>query len=163
VRKGVLWTLAILHGPEAAGRCTWCQTPAKRTPAPTKRGRFAATPSGGCFASVPTISCDGCYSEEPERHNAKFVAARAARLARMRAEGRSPTDSAEARQKIGNANAKRLGEAFAWDRTHEKPDPEVPDSRFAAGVPLPWPHPHKPSAITTTLQPRPSRLRCHGT
>jgi hypothetical protein len=43
----------------------------------------------------------------------------------MRAEGRDPMDSAEARRKLGEANAQRHREKVEWERTHEKPDPEV--------------------------------------
>ena len=48
-----------------------------------------------------------------------------AALAKMRADGRDPMDSAETRRKLGEANARRRREEIEWDRTHEKPDPEV--------------------------------------
>ena len=34
-------------------------------------------------------------------------------------------DRPEARRKVGAANAKRKREAAEWERTHERPDPEV--------------------------------------
>lgn len=34
-------------------------------------------------------------------------------------------DGQEARRKLGAANAQRRREEIEWDRTHEKPDPEV--------------------------------------
>ena len=54
-----------------------------------------------------------------------FAAAGVAALAKMRAEGREPWDSEEARRKLGEANARRRREEIEWDRTHDKPDPEV--------------------------------------
>jgi hypothetical protein len=54
-----------------------------------------------------------------------FSAAGVAALAKMRAEGRDPMDNAEARRKLGEANARRRREEIEWDRTHDKPDPSV--------------------------------------
>ena len=54
-----------------------------------------------------------------------FSAAGVAALAKMRAEGREPMDGDEARRKLSEANVRRHREAGEWDRTHEKPDPEV--------------------------------------
>lgn len=37
----------------------------------------------------------------------------------------SSRDRPEARSKVGTANARRAREGAEWERTHEKPDPEV--------------------------------------
>lgn len=69
--------------------------------------------------------CDDCLPDERERHNAGFVAAGAAGLAKMQAEGRNWMDSEQSRRKLGQSNAKRQRERIEWERTHERPDPEV--------------------------------------
>ena len=46
-------------------------------------------------------------------------------LLKLRAEGRDPWDSEEARRKLGEANALRRREEIECDRTHDKPDPAV--------------------------------------
>ena len=64
---------------------------------------------------------------------------RVAALAKMRAEGREPMDGDGARRKLGEANARRRQEEIEWDRTHEKPDPEVFTCKILPlleGVPL---------------------------
>ena len=69
--------------------------------------------------------CDDCLSERREENAAALAESGPAALARMRAEGRDPMDRPEARRKVGAANARRKREAAEWERTHEKPDPEV--------------------------------------
>ena len=96
----------------------------KRAAAPAKPAATCKA-CGGALPEDGRVFCDDCYPEERERHNSEFVAACTNGLAKMRAEGRNPADNPEARQKIGDANAKRRREAFDWDRSHEKPEPEV--------------------------------------
>ena len=69
--------------------------------------------------------CDDCFSKRREENAAALGESGSAALARMRAEGRDPMDRPEARRKVGAANARRKREAAEWERTHEKPDPEV--------------------------------------
>ena len=79
---------------------------------------------GGQLPSPDRQFCDDCLPEERGRLNARFLAASAAGLAKMHAEGRNPMHSEEGRRKVGEANARRCREAAEWDRTHERPDPE---------------------------------------
>ena len=74
------------------------------------------TPSGGSA----TIACPTNASSLERVHGGGQAA-----LRKMRAEGRDPMDSEEARHKLGEANARRRREESEWDRTHEKPDPDV--------------------------------------
>jgi CRISPR-associated endonuclease Cas1 len=80
---------------------------------------------GGSLPSPDRQFCDDCLPGERKRLNTKFLAASAAGLAKMHAEGRNPMYSEEGRRKLGEANARRCREAAEWDRTHERPDPEI--------------------------------------
>ena len=96
--------------------------------------RAQGPPSGasllnsGRFSPLPNprrAVCDDCFSKRREENAAALGESGSAALARMRAEGRDPMDRPEARRKVGAANARRKREAAEWERTHEKPDPEV--------------------------------------
>ncbi len=80
---------------------------------------------GGPLPNAERRFCDDCLPEERRRLNGKFITASAAGLARMHAEGRNPMNSEQGRRKLGEANARRRREEVEWDRTHEKPDPQV--------------------------------------
>ena len=80
---------------------------------------------GGPLPSPRRIVCDDCLSKRREENAAALAERGPAALARMRAEGHDPMDRPEARRKVGTANARRKREAAEWERTHEKPDPEV--------------------------------------
>jgi hypothetical protein len=43
----------------------------------------------------------------------------------MRADGRDPSQTPDAKRKMGDANSKQMLAVRAWDRDHERPDPEV--------------------------------------
>ena len=80
---------------------------------------------GGPLPSPDRQFCEDCLPEERKRLNARFLAASAAGLAKMHAEGRNPMHSEEGRRKLGEASGRRCREAAEWDRTHERPNPEV--------------------------------------
>jgi CRISPR-associated endonuclease Cas1 len=80
---------------------------------------------GGPLPNSGRSVCDDCLPERRQENAAALAESGPAALARMRAEGRDPMDRPEARRKVGAANAKRKREAAEWERTNEKPDPEV--------------------------------------
>jgi hypothetical protein len=99
--------------------------PTNSTPA---RGHKPAATCATCGGPLPKGErqfCDDCLPDERRQLEMSFSAAGVAALAKMRAEGREPMDSAGARRKLGDANARRRREEIEWDRTHDKPDPEV--------------------------------------
>ncbi len=101
----------------------------RRNPKRTESSKAKLAPTcatcGGPLPSVDRMVCDDCLPGERERHNVGFVAAGAAGLAKMQAEGRNWMDSEQSRRKLGQSNAKRQRERIEWELTHEKPDPEV--------------------------------------
>ena len=108
----------------SAGRDTVRRNPKRPAPAPAKPAATCVT-CGGPLPSPDRQFCDDCLPEERRRLNAKFLAASAAGLAKMHAAGRNPMYSEEGRRKLGEANARRCREAAEWNRTHERPEPEV--------------------------------------
>ncbi len=108
----------------SAGRDRVRRNPKRSAPAPAKPAATCVT-CGGPLPSPDRQFCDDCLPEERRRLNAKFLAASAAGLAKMHAAGRNPMYSEEGRRKLGEANARRCREAAEWNRTHERPEPEV--------------------------------------
>jgi len=66
-----------------------------------------------------------CLSEYREEQLASLSEAGPAALAKLRSEGFDPSQSPEAKRKMANSNSKNMREVHAWDRDHERPDPEV--------------------------------------
>ena len=97
----------------------------RRPAAPQETPMATCAACGGPLPSSDRQFCDDCLPEERRRLNAKFLAASAAGLAKMHAEGRNPMHSEEGRRRLGESNARRGREAAEWDRVHDKPDPEV--------------------------------------
>ncbi len=100
----------------------------RRNPKRSSEQRKPAATCVTCGGPLPNAGrqfCDDCLPSEERMNAAKFTNAGQAALRRMRAEGRDPMDSEEARRKLGEANAKRRREEIEWNRTHEKPDPNV--------------------------------------
>ena len=94
--------------------------------APPRRKPAATCPRcGGPLPHAERLYCDECLPDEYREQADRYAAAGQAALFKMRSEGRDPWDSAEARRKLGEANARRRREEIEWDRTHDKPDPEA--------------------------------------
>ncbi len=128
---------------EGSGKRVWVPTPLtqdrrsagrdglrrgpRRTPkAATARSLPSACRSCGLILDRPGRAyCDECRPEEQRGQVAAFSASGRAGLARLRAEGLDPSQSAEAKGKMGKANAQRMREVRAWDREHERADPVV--------------------------------------
>lgn len=68
--------------------------------------------------------CDACLQERRNEVLASLSEAGPAALARMRIEGRDPTTTESARQKLGRADGAHNRSAAAWERGHERPHPD---------------------------------------
>ncbi len=124
VRTRVVLPTPLTQSHRSAGRDRLRRTARRPASAQTTLIATCAT-CGGPLPNAERQFCDDCLPEERQRLNAKFIAASAAGLAKMHAEGRNPMHTEGGRRKLGEANARRCREAAEWDRTHEKPDPEV--------------------------------------
>jgi hypothetical protein len=109
----------------SAGRDAVRRRPMKSTTASRRKAAATCATCGGSLPKGERQFCDDCLPDERRQLEMSFSAAGVATLAKMRAEGRDPMDSAEARRKLGEANARRRREETEWDRTHDKPDAEV--------------------------------------
>jgi len=70
--------------------------------------------------------CDECLPAHTVEKLSKFSAAGPAALAEMRAAGRDPASTPEARAKLSGSMSRRGLNVAAWDREHgDRPDPEV--------------------------------------
>jgi len=81
----------------------------------------------GCGVRLPRgrTHCDDCLPEQRQEQLDVLMKAGPDALARLRAEGRDPTQTPEAKRKLGRVNARRRKEAAQWDGGNERPDPEV--------------------------------------
>ncbi len=86
--------------------------------------RVRAGSCAGCGVSLASdrVYCDECLPEHEQQKLALFCEAGPAGLARLRAEGRDPTKTEEAKRKVGRANSRRMNEATRWDAEHDAPD-----------------------------------------
>jgi CRISPR-associated endonuclease Cas1 len=114
-------TLLTQSKRRTAVRRTGETKPATRAPRPVA----SCARCGGALPSPDRAVCDACLPERRDEQLAAFATSGPAALAQLRAEGRDPMNRAESRRKVGEANARRKREATEWERTHEKPDPEV--------------------------------------
>jgi len=81
-----------------------------------------------CGATVGSdrLICDECAPAERGERNAQFSARGPRRLAELRAEGRDPTKSAQALEKVRQSRIRRIQEQVAWDLAHpEAADPNL--------------------------------------
>ncbi len=69
--------------------------------------------------------CDECHAEHEAEKLSRLVKAGPATLAKLRAEGRDPSATPEARAKLGAAIGRRNQEAAEWNRLHGSADPEA--------------------------------------
>ena len=109
----------------SAGRDAVRRKPKKSTGALRCKPAATCTTCGAPLPNRQRRFCDDCLPDEQRQLTMGFSAAGVAALAKMRAEGREPMDGHQARRKLSEANVQRHREAREWDRTHEKPDPEV--------------------------------------
>jgi hypothetical protein len=77
--------------------------------------------------------CVECLPSVRANAEAALIAAGRGSLASMRARSDDPARSAEAKAKMGRANARHVAEARDWERTHERPDPAEWEA-IAAGL-----------------------------
>ena len=96
-RSKSLPTLLTQSKRRAAVRRTGEMKPAARTPRPAA----SCATCGGALPSPDRVVCDACLPERREEQLAVFAPSGPAALARLRAEGRDPMNSTEARQQIG--------------------------------------------------------------
>ena len=97
----------------------------KSATASRRRPAASGATCGGPLPSPDRQFCDDCLPDERRQLEMSFSAAGVAALVKMRAEGRDLMDSADARRKLGEANARRRREEIEWDRTHDEPAAEV--------------------------------------
>jgi hypothetical protein len=69
--------------------------------------------------------CDECLPEFQVEQTAGFVASAHLALTKLRADGKDPAQTPQAKRKMGAANSKQMLAVRAWDREHERPDPEI--------------------------------------
>lgn len=82
-------------------------------------------PGCGARLSHGRLHCDDCLPEQRQEQLDVLMKAGPDALARLREKGCDPTQTPEAKRKLGRVNARRRKEAAQWDRGHERPDPEV--------------------------------------
>jgi CRISPR-associated endonuclease Cas1 len=104
------------------------QTNRRSTSEPTVRA--AGLPQRNCRECGLPLQGQGSYcSDCRTRVNAESIrnvqSEAVAVLAEARAAGRDPAHGGDAAAKRGAATARQLGESVEWDRTNERPDPEV--------------------------------------
>ena len=109
----------------SAGRNVVRRKLKRSTSAPARKPTATCSTCGGPLPNGERRFCDDCLPEERRQLEIGFTAAGQAALTKMRAEGRDPLDSTEGRRKLGEANARRRREEIEWDRTHDKPDPDM--------------------------------------
>jgi hypothetical protein len=74
----------------------------------------------------PRTLCDPCLEGLQQHRLAKLQIAGPAALAELRAAGRDPSETPDARAKLSASMSKRGLDAAAWNREHgERPDPEI--------------------------------------
>ena len=93
-----------------------------KTAARPLRVRAGSCASCGAPLASDRVYCDECLPEHEQQKLALFCEAGPAVLARLRAEGRDPTKTEEAKKKVGQANSQRMNEAARWDAEHVAPD-----------------------------------------
>jgi len=101
----------------------------RRTPPRSPRAPRLANACRSCglvLESPGRLQCDQCLAEVKAEQGRRFRRQGSATLARLRAEGRDPSTTPEAKQKHGEATARRNRERAEWNRAHPGPhDPEV--------------------------------------
>ena len=88
----------------------------RRKPAAT------CTTCGGPLPNGERQFCDDCLPDEEQEKLSLFEQAGPAALAQLRAEGRDPTVTAEAKSQLGRANSRRQLDAARWNAEHGQPD-----------------------------------------
>ncbi len=113
----------------SAGRDGVRRKPKKAAPAPRVRAGSCAR-CGVPLSRSGRLYCDDCLPEEQQETLALFEEAGPAALAKLRAEGRDPTKTTVAKEKVGRANSRRMNEAARWDAEHDPPD----EAEFTNGI-----------------------------
>lgn len=119
----------IRRGPRKAG--------GPKAPRPSSACRFC----GVVLQDPQRRVCDDCMPEHRREHARPFADAGPTALARLRAQGRDPTATPEARAKQGRSMSKRNREQALWDRENPEADRDPETFRREvlpglAGVPL---------------------------
>ena len=117
--------IAALPTPLTQSRRSTGRDVQRRNPKKAARPpRVRAGSCVGCGAPLDSdrVYCDECLPEHEQQKLALFCEAGPAGLARLRAEGRDPTKTEEAKRKVGRANSRRMNEAARWDAEHDTPD-----------------------------------------
>ena len=107
------------------GRDAVRRKPMKSTTAPKRKPAATCTTCGGPLPHGGRQFCDDCLPDEEQEKLALFEEAGPAALARLRAEGRDPTVTADAKHKLGRANSRRQLDASRWNAKHGQPDNET--------------------------------------
>jgi hypothetical protein len=97
----------------------------KKTGHPHRKPATTCTTCGGTLPNVARQFCDDCLPDEEQEKLALFEEAGPAALGRLRAEGRDPTVTADAKHKLGEANSRRQLDASRWNADHGQPDNEA--------------------------------------
>jgi hypothetical protein len=105
----------------SAGRNAVRRNPRNTKPA---KARLATTCAicGGALPSPDRMFCDDCLPEHDQEKLALLCEAGPAALARLRAEGRDPTTTDDAKRKLREAHSRHLSDAARWDAEHEPCD-----------------------------------------
>jgi hypothetical protein len=117
----------------SAGRDGVRRNPRKTKPA---KAKFAATCAtcGGALPSPDRMFCDDCLPEHEQEKLALLCEAGPAALARLRAEGRDPTTTDDAKRKLREAHSRHLFDTARWDAEHEQSDRAEFTERILPGL-----------------------------
>ena len=109
----------------SSGRDAMRRHPRKSTTAPPRKPAATCTTCGGPLPNAKRQFCDDCLPDEEHEKLSLFEQAGPAALAQLRAEGRDPTVTVDARHKLGRANRRRQLDAARWNAEHGQPDNET--------------------------------------
>ena len=98
----------------------------RRTKEPRVRLPAACATCGAALRDHDRTLCDPCLADKRRSDAERYSRSGPARLAAMRAEGRDPTATPEARRRLAETMSARNRERASWDREHpDRPDPEA--------------------------------------
>ena len=109
----------------SAGRDAVRRKPRKSATALQRKPAATCATCGGPLPNAKRQFCDDCLPDEEQEKLSLFEQAGPAALAQLRAEGRDPTVTADARHKLGLANSRRQLDAARWNAEHDQPDNEM--------------------------------------
>ena len=105
----------------SAGRNRVRRNPTKAKPARAKLATTCAN-CGGALPSPDRMFCNDCLPEHEKEKLVLFCEAGSVALARLRAEGRDPTTTDDAKKKLRDAHCRHVSDAARWDAEHEPCD-----------------------------------------